>query len=279
MKALLCTGCGTPFDFDESSGKDYVYCSNCGVKIQVKDFVEIRHSGKVAVEGMASNERRVQMLYDYIDGLTNIDFNEIASGVLSSEEDSRVYLAYLLLNPEANQNYVKKYIRLVPAVTDFEREQILKDSVKYYRAFKSDKARVMYLLKNGLAPARSQQFILDQIMENNAEAIKWLLDNKVITTNSRCEFNSWRKVGLPDEYSAKKYGYRAGLDDNNRYVVLHNGWIPWIEVASNFNKLDCYSVLQRYKANEDRLKAIAKELEKEARRAKVKKFWARVFKK
>ena len=61
--------------------------------------------------------------------------------------------------------------------------------------------------------------------------------------------------------------------------MLHNGWIPWIEVASNFNKLDCYSVLQRYKANEDRLKAIAKELEKEARRAKVKKFWASVFKK
>lgn len=51
IKPMICPSCGANIQVDDA--KEYGFCSYCGTRIQLREVVEIKHSGTVEVDGIA----------------------------------------------------------------------------------------------------------------------------------------------------------------------------------------------------------------------------------
>lgn len=52
LKVIKCPGCGANLELDTS--REFAFCLYCGVKIQLHEVLEIRHSGKVSIDSRSS---------------------------------------------------------------------------------------------------------------------------------------------------------------------------------------------------------------------------------
>lgn len=64
LKALKCPNCNANIQVDDD--RDYGFCSYCGAQVQVREVVEIRHSGTIKTEVEAQFDQLMENGYAYL---------------------------------------------------------------------------------------------------------------------------------------------------------------------------------------------------------------------
>jgi DNA-directed RNA polymerase subunit RPC12/RpoP len=277
--ALRCPNCNGDINIDDS--KEFAYCPYCGTKIQMNETIEVKHSGSVKVEGIenligaATNEqieRRVALLFDYIDGLHSCNFNETANSVLNTKDDYRVYLAYILKDyPDTDDIYYKKFYKLAEGISEFEKGIAKRFTADYFLAFLNDPARVKYLLDSSslCVDANNEGSPLDEsifftVLKHHAYRTEEYLLSIGVDPLTRHSFGTINKPAsyyrMNDEAS-RKYGYSIKYSSAGTAVKVKPGLISYYDYVRECNDKTAVDIMQPYV---DRLNAEAKQRQDEA---------------
>lgn len=271
LRALRCPNCNGDINIDDS--REFGYCPYCGTKIQLNETIEVKHSGTVKVEGIegiigsATNEqieRRVAMLFDYIDGMHSCNFNETANGILNTRDDYRVYLAYILKEPfEINDIYFKKFYSLEDKISDYEKSIQRRFPGRYLNAFMNDTIRLKYLidikaipidLSNGTAELDDNIFytMLKRHCYASEDFMLFLGLNPLIRHPFGSKEKPARYYNLSDQ-SGRKYGYDQKLDASGNILKVHPGTISYFDYAREMGDQTAVNIMQPYvnKLNEE----------------------------
>lgn len=271
LRALRCPNCNGDINIDDS--REFAYCPYCGTKILLKETIEVKHSGTVKVEGIegiigsATNEqieRRIAMLFDYIDGMHSCNFDETANNVLNTRDDYRVYLAYILNDPDhTNGIYYKKFYELEKGISEFEKTIQKRFTDRYIDAFLNDPERVSSLFAANLlvknfgkdgSPLDDNTFYV--VMKKNCyRTEEYLLSigfNPLIKHSFGTHAKPSNYYRLREE-DAQKYGYKAKYDSTGYITKVHPGLISFYDYANEIGDTTAVNVMQPYadKLNEE----------------------------
>lgn len=95
IKTLKCTTCGANIELDDD--REFGFCKFCGTKLMLVEKVEVKHTGKVSIEGIQSVKERIDNYYNlFKNSFLEHDYNrskELLNSIL--ELDSKQASAYL----------------------------------------------------------------------------------------------------------------------------------------------------------------------------------------
>lgn len=266
MVALVCPNCNGKIRIDNT--QEVGYCEFCGTRILLKETVEVKHSGSVSINGLdqlldggvlANIDRKVEMLFDYIDGMKSCDFVETANSILAVKDDYRVYLAFIINDPQnVNEFYYNKFYSLNAMVSEYEEKIVSRFTSRYIHAFMDDFIRFKYMVEKKYVSLNedtsmsdlSSSILFHHVINNNGEIVTYLME-KGFNPLKIYAFNDPSKVGLSTTQAAR-YKYRYTYKDGK-------------STCRRLGEITCYEYAYIRGLNEAMcaMKPIAKRMQKE----------------
>lgn len=81
LKALICPQCGANLQLDDN--REFGFCEFCGAKVQIKEVIEIKHSGQIKIDNKLLWKHSLSVLIvSFVYQYSYIIISTVSSGTL-----------------------------------------------------------------------------------------------------------------------------------------------------------------------------------------------------
>ena len=190
MKTLNCPNCSGQITLDDS--RDFGFCSYCGTKIQINETINVKHSGQVNVEGLATVDSLIKSGFSFYDSGNENKAKEIFEKVRELSYDNIYALIGLFVcscdwscrghygSRQENDYYYGLLKKHSNEITEEEKSVINEFNCRNFTEiylFNDDNERIKYIEKE-YPSAFSLDLLTSEILDRsrNIDIVQVLLD-------------------------------------------------------------------------------------------------------